>query len=86
MFGPKLREDLKEWRKPETGRTWPDCCSLSTEPLDDDDYEVAVDLVMTDRGRYLGAMHPGDRAGLLARALATIHELAQRVALLEESA
>ena len=85
MFGPTTREHLKGWRRPGTGRTWPDFCSLSTEPLEGDDYELAVDLVMTDRGRYLGVLRPDDSAGLLARALATIQKLAERVTLLEES-
>ncbi len=68
------------WRGPETGRAWPEHCSLSTETLDGEDYDHAVDLVMTDRGSHLPAMHADDRNGLLARALATIQELRREVA------
>ena len=76
----KSPEALEAWRRQETGRTWPDHCSLSTETLGDEEYDHAVDLVMTDRGRHLDAMHPDDRNGLLSRALATIRELRTEVA------
>jgi hypothetical protein len=76
---PEIRKLLSEWRGPETGRTWPEFCSLSIEILDGDDYDLAVDLVMTDRGRMIDTMYPDDRAGLLSRALATIDRLRREI-------
>lgn len=69
---PGLREILRAWRDPKTGRQWPDHCCLATEPLDDDAHNLAVDLVMTVRG--LDALPRHEIHDLLSRALATIRE------------
>lgn len=74
-MSPALLESLRAWRDSATGRTWPDSCGLSTEPLEGDGYDRAVDLVMSAPrgGAYVVPRH--HLYEVLSRALATIHEL-----------
>ncbi len=68
-------EFLRSWRDPKTGRTWPDFCSLSTEPLDGDAFELAVDRVMMSHRCGMDALPRYELYSLISRALATIHQL-----------
>ena len=80
----ELRKILRSWRAPEPGRRWPESCSFSTETLDGEDYDGAVDLVMSGYGRGPVDVVPRhELLTILSRSLATIEDLKGWIPIME---